>query len=624
MGFRLQQRIASARALLTKGLSRWLGVAIFFFLAGVVQTWPLVLHAGNSIADWPAVQQDTWLFLWDLWWIKHALVDLATNPFHTDLLMSPQGADLYLHTLATVDGVLSIPLQLLTGNLILTWNVLTLLSFAASGLAMYALSYHVNRNHAAAIVSGYIFAFSPFIMMHLVGGHLNISTTWPIPLFILFVIRFHRSPHVREAIGAGVMWALLTYNQQEYGVDAGLFLGLFVLYWSLARLRQRDCGRLRTLWAGAAVMAAVWLVVSLPLVAPGLQRIGDKEIALGGVDERYSSNLLAFVTPSPLWGPGRNPVGVGGQYPTGGLENTVYLGTTPLLLAFVAVLAFRRAPHSVLFWGIVFLFFTILSLGPHLYVGETKEFSIGGLSFSVPLPYQLYDRLPIISERRAPARMIVFGVAALSILAGTGAELLASWLRRYRGIIGKIMGPLVALLALTFVVVEYWNPPLQLSVISPRPDILAQIREEPGEFAVLDVPLGRATGVTGAGDWVGGGLADYYQTVYEKRTLGGLLSRVRNTDLVWVLEQPGLRYLTAPGLPGAASAQDLDPDLVQSVFREHEIKYVIVHTRTPSKFPLGFSEERLTANDQYLRNVVGLIPVYADDILSVYRNPQIE
>ncbi len=611
---------AKTRELLLSDLSRWLSVALLFAVAAVVQTWPLVLHTTDSIADWPALQQDTWLFLWNLWWVKHALVELGTNPFHTDLLFFPQGADLYLHTLASANGVLSIPLQLATGNLIFTWNVMILLGFAASGLAMYAVSYQVNRNHVAALISGYIFAFSPFILMHLVAGHMNISTTWPIALFILFMVRFQRSSHMREAIGAGILWAVISYNQLEYAVDAGLFLGLFFVYWSAVWLRSREWNRLRALWQGGAVLALVWLALSLPLIAPALARLHDKDVALGGVDESYTSNVLAFVTPSPLWGPGTDPVGVGGQYPTGGLENTVYLGITPLLLAAVAVFAVRRTPHRVLFWGAVALLFVVLSMGPHLYVGDTKTFSVGGISFSVPLPYQLYDRLPLISERRAPARMIVFGVAGLSVLAGTGAELLSSWLRRYH----KFVGPLVALIALALVVLEYWNPPMQLSRYSESPAVLTQIRDEPGDFAVLDVPLGRATGVTGAGDWVGGGLADYYQTIYERPSLGGLLSRAHNSDLSWVVEQPGLRYLTAPGTAGLASPQDLDSGLVRSEFQELKIKYVIVHTQTPSGFSLGISEERLTTNDLYLRSVVGLVSVYTDAMLSVYRNPRIE
>jgi hypothetical protein len=77
--------------------------------------------------------------------------------------------------------------------------------------------------------------------------------------------------------------------------------------------------------------------------------------------------------------------------------------------------------------------------------------------------------------------MIVFGVAGLSVLAGTGAELLSSWLRRYH----KFVGQLVALIALALVVVEYWNPP---------GSALALFRESGG----ADPDPGRAGGFRGA------------------------------------------------------------------------------------------------------------------------------
>jgi hypothetical protein len=144
--------------------------------------------------------------LWNLWWVQHALVELHTNPFHTDLLYSPGGTDLYLHTLAFVSGLLSIPLQLATNNLVLSWNMLALLSFVISGLGMYALSYRVTGNHAAAVVSGYIFAFAPYILMRF-PGHWHLSTTWPIPLFVLFLLRFQETGRLREAVGAGIFWS---------------------------------------------------------------------------------------------------------------------------------------------------------------------------------------------------------------------------------------------------------------------------------------------------------------------------------------------------------------------------------------------------------------------------------
>jgi hypothetical protein len=611
--------LASSSRLLTSGFGRWFGLSLLFSLAAIVQTWPLVLHAENSVADWWSFPFDTWQFLWSLWWVKHALVDLHTNPFHTDILLYPQGSDLYLHALTPVNGVLSIPLQLATRNLILSWNVLALLLFVVSGLGMYSLSYRVNRNHAAALVSGYIFAFAPFVLMHF-QGHWNISTTWPIPLFALFLLRFHETGRIREAVVAGVLWAVLTYNWLEYGVDAALFLGLFLAYWSFVYLRRRDWARLSSLWRGLVVISVVWFAVSAPLVIPGVQETRSGDYLQPGGDEYFSADPLTFVTPSPLWGPGDAfvfPTGI--HLDVGSEEGTAYLGIVPLLLAGLAVFAVRRTPHRVLFWAAIFLVFAILSLGPYLYVGDSKTVSVLGLSFSVPLPYQIYNQLPVFGARRIPARMIMFGIMGLSVLAGTGLDLLTGWLKpRY----GKIV-PLAALLIFGLIVLEYWNPPLLVSELS-TPAVLQDIRDEPGDFTVLHAPAGRRTGYTFVGDSTGAALTNYYQTIDERPTFGGYLSRVSHRGFAWMSEQPGLAFLSCPRCEGLPSQEDMNSDLVRAVFRENRIRYVVLHRLDPRGQPIFFiGEAELTAMDEYLRDVVGLTAIYEDPSLTVYLNQDV-
>jgi hypothetical protein len=310
MSSRFSVPIVAIKARLGEGIGRWAGVFLLFSLAAVVQTWPLVLHAAGRLMDFPPQPGDIGYHLWNLWWVKHALVDVQTNPFHTNVLFYPQGENLLPGGLHLVNGVLSIPLQLTTGNLVLSWNVLALLFLVFSALGMYALSYQVNRNHPAALVSGFIFAFTPFTLIRLQGGEWNIFTTWPIPLFGLFLVRFQQTGRLREAVAAAICWALLTYNWLEYATDAALFLGLFLAFWSLVYLRKRDWLRLSALWRGFAVTVAVWFAVSSPLLIPALSRLysGDIVLSVPGGAEFYSADLLTFVTsPSeasktpPIW-----------------------------------------------------------------------------------------------------------------------------------------------------------------------------------------------------------------------------------------------------------------------------------------------------------------------------------
>lgn len=616
----------ASNKLLSRGFARWVGVFLFFSLAAVVQTWPLVLHATDSIVDWSVFPFDGWYYLWSFWWIKHALVELHTNPFSTDLLLYPQGADLHL-VLPMVSGILSIPLQLATNNLILSSNVIILSSLVVSALGMYALAYRVTRNHLAAFLSGYIFAFAPYTLMR-VAGHWNMSATWPIPFFVLFLLRFQDTARLRDAVGAGIFWALLTYNWVEYSLDAGTFLGLFVAYWSIVYIQKKEWARLSSHWRGFALIVAVWFVVSSPLLIPVLESMRTGEFFWPPASESYSADLLTFVTPSPLWGPGTAAV-LGGQvepyfhFPVGSIENTAYLGGVPLSLGALAIFAARRTPHRVLLWAATFLLFAILALGPYLYIDNTKSFSLLGVSFSVPLPYQLYEQIPLAGERRVPARMIVFGIMALSVLAGVGLDLLASWLKpRYKKVV-----PLAGLIALSLAALEYWNPPVLLEEFPSPPAIFDQIGDEPGDFSVLDVPLGRRSDFDNHGHPTMGPMTNYYQIFHGKAAFGGYIARVDRREFDWILHQPGLNYLACHyECPNPAPSQgDLNPERARQFFRQYRVKYVFLHSVEPGGTGIAFIGEReIRKLDSYLRAVLGLTPIYEDPGLTVYRNPGVE
>src|SRR4051794_39802381 len=133
--------------------------------------YPIVQNMGSAIP----FGGDAWQHIWNLWWVKHALLDLHTNPYHTNLLFYPDGANLYLHTLALTAALLGIPLQLFGLNLLATYNLLMLSTFFLAGYSAFLLCYYVTKNVWASFVGGFVFAFSPYHFAHLIG-HLNLSS----------------------------------------------------------------------------------------------------------------------------------------------------------------------------------------------------------------------------------------------------------------------------------------------------------------------------------------------------------------------------------------------------------------------------------------------------------------
>ncbi|MDP9181021.1 MAG: hypothetical protein M3O21_04795, partial [Chloroflexota bacterium] len=592
----------------------WPLVFLFFLAVAVVQTLPLAFHMTDHVMAWPGDSYQRW---WDLTWMKQSLLSLS-NPFHTNGLYYPQGSDLYLHTLAPVNGALSVPLQLITGNVLLSWNILMLTFLALSGTGGYALAYHVTKDRWAALFGGFLFAFSPFVMMHMNAAHFNIATTWPIPFFALFLLRFFEGRSKRDILLAAVLGALMTWNWVELAIDAGWFALLLFSFWAILKLRRGERAAILPMVRSLLPGIVLWAALSAPIVIPTALAIesGDYTItAKGSQAAYYSPDAFAYFIPSPLWGAGEFANNVEKPYSTraGSVETTMFLGLSPLILAIVAIASRRKSPlrTSIRFWSLVFGFFAVMSLGP--------ELNAFGHNLIVPLPFKVLQLLPFAGERSEPGRMIIVGVLALGVLASIGVSALA---RKYAHSF-RHAGPLIACMALAVICFEYWNAPVSLASYQV-PSIYAQIGQEDGQFSVLDLPLGRATGNSRTGDRVGAAMSDYAQVINGKPSIGGYLSRATDDNLKWLREAPGLGYLACLDCNGYPRDIDLDTQRVRALFSELKIKYVVVNLKTFEGEPSALITHGVTTDAElYLHARLGFQEIASGDGWLAYRDPDV-
>jgi len=80
--------------------------------------------------------------LWNLWWVMRSVLS-RSNPFTTNMLFYPNGADLYVHSLSPAAGFLTISIQQWFG-LVFSYNLLVILSFVLGGYGAYRLALHVT------------------------------------------------------------------------------------------------------------------------------------------------------------------------------------------------------------------------------------------------------------------------------------------------------------------------------------------------------------------------------------------------------------------------------------------------------------------------------------------------
>src|SRR4051794_5802698 len=89
-----------------------LSVLGLYTTLSLILTWPLIAQITThvpGIAQW-AFDEST--FIWNIWYLKHTLVDQLSSPLHTDLIWYPLGIDLVLYTYNFFHALIAQPLAL--------------------------------------------------------------------------------------------------------------------------------------------------------------------------------------------------------------------------------------------------------------------------------------------------------------------------------------------------------------------------------------------------------------------------------------------------------------------------------------------------------------------------------
>ena len=185
--------------------------ALLGYLAlGLILTWPLVAHFATHV---PGDGIDDPSLAWNLWWVKHALVDLPQNPFISAWQFWPIGINLAFYTLTVLNGMLGVPLVSAFG-VIPAYNLLLLSSFVLGGLGAYLLALDfVGRGRGrkdvgqrrttkvrqtsfviasfviGPFLAGALYAFASSKLFYAALGQGNIASSQWAPFAALYIVR---------------------------------------------------------------------------------------------------------------------------------------------------------------------------------------------------------------------------------------------------------------------------------------------------------------------------------------------------------------------------------------------------------------------------------------------------
>jgi hypothetical protein len=461
-------------------------VLLLYSLLTVAMTYPAVLFLRTKVLGGPA---DNFHFLWELWYVAHALFDLHKSPFFDPDVFVPFGFSLIRNQdLSPGTVLLFSPLTHFFGE-VFTYNSLILLSFLLTAFGTYLLARELWSNRLAAFLAGLIVGFCPYRFAH-ATGHLSIVSTEWIPFFFLYLERLISKPRVKNAVLAGIFFGLSAWATWYYFfmvLIAALFYVAFRINWTQPRRELWDLFKL------GLISVAVALILVLPFLIPYYLATHGAVVDYRGPGESqaFAAALADYIIPPTshfLWGNWAKQLWRNGPNGLWQSEWQLYLGAIALLLAAAGVFHPRR--RVVIALIAMALGCLIFSFGPGIYFAHPAP--LGESTNDVALspiwaPGRFLRQLPGFNNLRGWARLGFFVQLSVGLLAAAGLARLLDWMKHRLharpfvqvGVAGVVTG-----LALF----DFFPRPTYMSAVTPRA-IDKWLAKQPGNFAFIEYPI---------------------------------------------------------------------------------------------------------------------------------------
>ena len=378
-----------------------------YLLIGILAFWPI--FKGFS-RQYFATEPDYELALWYLAWMSHALAH-GLNPFFSNAIFAPHGANLSANASAPLLGIATTPLAWLSP--VAKANLLTIFAMPVSATAAFVVLRKWQVWLPAAALGGLIYGFSPYMVGQSLA-HISLSFV-PLPPFIALTVA-----SIVERRGSprrlGVQLGLLVTAQYLISPEvlASVMICVVVALACIAIRRRRNVSQLIralavpvgvSLLLAAVVLAyPVWMLLAGPQHFTGPTR---------GTVQIYYNDLLNSVVPGPMQRVSLGMGSTGARLLSGTVVETGgYIGVPVLILTCYLSWRSRRSPRTQLA-VILLLVAVVLGLGPHL--------AIDGRLSQIPLPFVMLDHLPLL-ENLLPARMALEVGALLAALIAFGLD----------------------------------------------------------------------------------------------------------------------------------------------------------------------------------------------------------
>ena len=554
---------------------------------------PSLPHIGTSFIGLESLG-DQVVFAWNFWWTRKALFDPEVSLWYCDHIFHPDGVSLANHTLVPLH---SLWLGMLAPKLgeVLCLNILTLLSTYLTCFAAFWLALELGISPIPATASAIACGLSAFRAVQLSGGQINIAMLEGVIFQAYFLLRLIKFGKRVDAFGFVASTLYIGWTE-KLGLLFAAFLDIAIIAIHRRLLKQvlaerRLCTTLllSCLISFAGMLPVLWLSVTNPAPFPvepsfvrdaawffrwltGQVSFEEARAAVRGSwgsAGAESADLLNFIGLVPS-----NPFLPNSKSEIPQMPPRVFPGAVALLITLLSLLFlpnFRRRSKS---WLIAFACFAVLCLGPLL--------RIGGKLLPLPLPYALMHYIPLLNQMRAPYRFAALTSICAAMLIGMALDELlkrscdTNW--RLSALLDKIrhakmIGCAVACLLLLAESLNWWWQlhPIRTGV----PQFFYRLTREEGDFAILEIPIGRWGGIASIGTQLAEPI--FYQCIHGKRIVGGTVARAPADKVRAILYEPLLKQLLA--IQEGTEHERIDSKTAFQTIRKLCIRYIVVYSQ---------------------------------------------
>jgi hypothetical protein len=226
-----------------------------------VFTYPLVRDPGHLLPD----HKDPMMYGWTMVSNTRRLLSVPLAVFHGNTFYPHGNVVAHSDLLLTPTLFPAGPLYLLTGNPVLQYNLTLLLWWAASGWAMYVLTFALLRSHVGAAIAAVAFTLCPFRTDFYLEFQMQLA--FPIPLALLGLLRFLETQRLRYLVATLALLWVEALASMYYAIILGLCLAALALVHLVAR---PDTWNWRVVRRGVVGLAALGLALA-PFIVPYAQ-----------------------------------------------------------------------------------------------------------------------------------------------------------------------------------------------------------------------------------------------------------------------------------------------------------------------------------------------------------------